>query len=96
MAGAIQDWDRGIIIGRRSFGKGLVQDQHEFPDKSALRLTIARYFTPTGRSIQKSYEDKDAYFNEVDFRYENGELLGLDSTGAHQDTVKYYTLVKKR
>jgi carboxyl-terminal processing protease len=96
MAGAIQDWDRGVIIGRRSFGKGLVQDQHEFPDKSALRLTIARYFTPTGRSIQKSYEDKDAYFNEVDFRYENGELLGLDSTGAHQDTVKYYTLVKKR
>lgn len=96
MAGAIQDWDRGIILGRRSFGKGLVQDQHEFPDKSALRLTIARYFTPTGRSIQKSYEDKDAYFSEVDLRYENGELLGLDSNETHQDTIKYYTLVKKR
>jgi carboxyl-terminal processing protease len=96
MAGAIQDWDRGIILGRRSFGKGLVQDQHEFPDKSALRLTIARYYTPSGRSIQKPYDDKEAYFNEVDFRYENGELLGLDSFETHQDTIKYYTLVKNR
>jgi carboxyl-terminal processing protease len=96
MSGAIQDWDRGVIIGRRSFGKGLVQDQHEFPDKSALRLTIARYYTPSGRSIQKSYEDKDAYFDEVDIRYENGELLGLDSLNDAQDTVKYFTLIKKR
>ena len=96
LAGAIQDWDRGTIIGRRSFGKGLVQDQYAFPDNSALRLTIARYYTPSGRSIQKSYEDLDNYFNEVDSRYNNGELLGLDSVSNKQDTIKYYTLEKKR
>lgn len=96
VAGAIQDWDRGIIIGRRTFGKGLVQDQHAFPDNSALRLTIARYYTPSGRSIQKSYDDLDAYFSEVDLRYENGELLGLDSMSNTQDTIEYFTLVKKR
>lgn len=96
MSGAIQDWDRGVIIGRRSYGKGLVQDQHMFPDNSALRLTIARYYTPSGRSIQKPYDDIDAYFAEVDARYENGELLGTDSSGVYQDTVKYYTLVNKR
>lgn len=96
VAGAIQDWDRGTIIGRRTFGKGLVQDQHAFPDNSALRLTIARYYTPSGRSIQKSYDDLEAYHNEVDLRYESGELLGVDSTGDKQDTMKYYTLVENR
>lgn len=96
LAGAVQDWDRGTIIGRRSFGKGLVQDQYAFPDNSALRLTIARYYTPSGRSIQKSYEDLDNYFDEVDSRYNNGELLGLDSVSNKQDTIKYYTMEKKR
>jgi len=97
LAGAVQDWDRGTIIGRRSYGKGLVQDQHAFPDNSALRLTIARYYTPSGRSIQKPYEDKDAYFNEVNERYESGELIGKDSlVSSHHDTVKYYTLVEHR
>ena len=97
LAGAVQDWDRGTIIGRRSYGKGLVQDQHAFPDNSALRLTIARYYTPSGRSIQKPYEDKDAYFNEVNERYESGELVGEDSLAiSHHDTTKYYTLVEKR
>ncbi|MEZ4978715.1 MAG: S41 family peptidase [Chitinophagales bacterium] len=96
LAGAIQDWDRGLIIGRRSFGKGLVQDQHLFPDNSALRLTIARYYTPSGRSIQKPYEDKQAYFLELDERYLDGELLGLDSNQNKQDTVKYYTLIEKK
>lgn len=80
VAGAIQDNDRGTIIGRRSFGKGLVQDQMQLPDGSAIRLTIARYYTPTGRCIQKPYsDDKDQYYNEEYERYTNGELLNEDS-----------------
>jgi carboxyl-terminal processing protease len=80
VAGAVQDNDRGTIIGRRSFGKGLVQDQMQLPDGSAIRLTIARYYTPTGRCIQKPYsEDKDLYYNEEYDRYEHGELLNQDS-----------------
>ena len=75
VAGAIQDLDRGVIIGRRSFGKGLVQEQFDFGDGSALNLTIARYYTPSGRLIQKSYKDgKDKYFEEVHQRYTNGEV----------------------
>ncbi|MDF2451412.1 MAG: C-terminal processing peptidase-3 [Bacteroidota bacterium] len=80
VAGAVQDNDRGTIIGRRSFGKGLVQDQLQLPDGSAIRLTIARYYTPTGRCIQKPYsEDKDEYYNEEYDRYQHGELLNQDS-----------------
>jgi carboxyl-terminal processing protease len=80
VAGAVQDNDRGTIIGRRSFGKGLVQDQLQLPDGSAIRLTIARYYTPTGRCIQKPYsEDKNQYYNEEYERYINGELLSEDS-----------------
>jgi carboxyl-terminal processing protease len=80
VAGAVQDNDRGTIIGRRSFGKGLVQDQLQLPDGSAIRLTIARYYTPTGRCIQKPYsEDKDQYYSEEYDRYQNGELLNQDS-----------------
>ncbi len=76
IAGAVQDLDRGIIVGRRSFGKGLVQEQFAFQDGSALNLTIARYYTPLGRSIQKSYKKNgyDAYQNEVDDRYVEGEF----------------------
>jgi carboxyl-terminal processing protease len=75
VAGAVQDLDRGIVVGRRSFGKGLVQDQFEFEDGSAINLTIARYYTPSGRSIQKSYKDGiDKYFNEINKRYISGEL----------------------
>lgn len=96
MAGAIQDWDRGTIIGRRSYGKGLVQNQHAFPDNSALRLTVARYYTPSGRSIQKPYEDINAYYNELDERYDNGELWGEDSTNRQDNSLVYYTLVEKR
>lgn len=95
LAGAIQDWDRGTIIGRRSFGKGLVQDQFELPDKSALRLTIARYYTPSGRSIQKPYDDIHDYYAEVDERYYSGELL-TDSLKLGQEDKPYYTLIKKR
>jgi carboxyl-terminal processing protease len=81
VAGAIQDLDRGTIIGRRSFGKGLVQEQFAFDDGSAMNLTIARYYTPSGRSIQKSYANgKDAYYNEINKRYEHGDYTSLDST----------------
>jgi len=80
VAGAIQDNDRGLIIGRRSFGKGLVQDQMQLPDGSAIRLTVARYYTPTGRCIQKPYsDDKSEYYNEEFDRYQHGELLHADS-----------------
>lgn len=80
VAGAVQDWDRGIIIGRRSFGKGLVQEQATLADGSRLRLTIARYYTPTGRCIQKPYNDgKEAYLSDVQNRYIHGELSNADS-----------------
>lgn len=91
VAGAIQDNDRGLIIGRRSFGKGLVQDQLQLPDGSAIRLTVARYYTPTGRCIQKPYtDDKSIYYNEEYDRYQNGELLNADSIKLDK-TKKYKT-----
>lgn len=95
VAGAVQDWDRGVIIGRRSFGKGLVQEQLDLNDGSALRLTVARYFTPSDRLIQKSYADKNAYNSDLIDRYEGGELLNKDSI--HQsDTTQFYTKLEKR
>lgn len=80
VAGAVQDWDRGTIIGRRSFGKGLVQEQYQLSDGSGLRLTVSRYYTPSGRSIQKPYtKGIDDYNHEVSARYDNGEVLTKDS-----------------
>lgn len=80
VAGAIQDLDRGTIIGRRSFGKGLVQEQFGFEDGSAMNLTIARYYTPSGRSIQKSYsKGKEAYKEEINRRFEHGGYTSIDS-----------------
>ncbi len=87
MAGAIQDWDRGYIIGRRSFGKGLVQEQYNLRDGSALRLTVARYYTPSDRLIQKSYEDKKEYNGDVVRRLESGELMNSDSVFVGDTTV---------
>jgi carboxyl-terminal processing protease len=81
VAGAVQDWDRGVIVGRRSFGKGLVQEPYALADGAELRLTVARYFTPNGRSIQKPYKNKTPkeYDNEEDLRFERGELSNPDS-----------------
>ncbi|MCD7962576.1 MAG: S41 family peptidase [Rikenellaceae bacterium] len=91
VAGAIQDNDRGTIIGRRSFGKGLVQEQIPFPDGSALRLTLARYFTPVGRSIQKPYDKGNyAYYNELNERFLHNEFYTKDSI-AFPDSLKFIT-----
>jgi carboxyl-terminal processing protease len=92
LAGAMQDNDRATIIGRRSFGKGLVQEQNVFSDGSALRLTIARYYTPTGRCIQKPYTKGDEldYYNELSNRYLHGEMMQKDSI-KFADSLKYTT-----
>ncbi|MDR1562044.1 MAG: S41 family peptidase [Dysgonamonadaceae bacterium] len=97
VSGAIQDWDRGVIIGRRTFGKGLVQRPFLLPDESMIRLTVARYYTPTGRSIQKPYENgnSDAYNRDLINRYNSGELLSSDSIH-FPDSLKYNTMVNYR
>lgn len=96
VSGAIQDWDRGIVVGRRSFGKGLVQRPLFLTDGSMIRLTVARYYTPTGRLIQKPYEDgKEAYEKELYNRYEHGEFLSKDSINL-PDSLKYKTLKNSR
>lgn len=80
VAGALQDWDRATIVGRRTFGKGLVQKQYYLADKSAIRLTVARYYTPVGRSIQKSYANgADSYHRELYDRYQHNSLVNADS-----------------
>lgn len=96
VSGAIQDWDRGLIVGRRTFGKGLVQRPISLSDGSELRLTIARYFTPTGRNIQKPYEENSAEYHK-DFlrRLSHGELTVQDSI-KFPDSLKYQTKTKKR
>lgn len=91
VAGAIQDWDRGLVIGRRSFGKGLVQRPIALPDSSLIRLTTQKYFTPSGRCIQKPYDEGvQAYYREKFERFENGELWSLDSLYM-PDSLKYFT-----
>jgi len=95
VAGAIQDWDRGLIVGRRSFGKGLVQRPIELSDGSQIRLTIARYFTPSGRFIQKPYDDLESYRLDRLERYKNGEMTNKDSI-KFADSLKYETKISKR
>lgn len=96
VAGAVQDWDRGLIVGRRSFGKGLVQRPIDLGDGSAVRLTVQKYYTPAGRCIQKPYDEGiDAYRDEKYDRYQSGELLSLDSLDL-PDSLKYETRIKKR
>lgn len=96
VAGAIQDWDRGILVGRRSFGKGLVQRPFMLTDGSMIRLTIARYYTPTDRLIQKPYNAGfEEYVKDLSERYRNGEFGNSDSID-FPDSLKYKTLVKKR
>jgi len=91
LAGAIQDNDRGLVIGRRSFGKGLVQEEMRFADGSALRLTVARYYTPTGRSIQRSYENgKEDYYHDFSERFIRGEYEYEDSI-KFDDSQKFVT-----
>lgn len=91
IAGAIQDNDRGMIIGRRSFGKGLVQEQLNLPDGSAVRLTISRYYTPTGRCIQRSYENgTEDYYDSFYERFHNGEIQSADSIH-FDDSLKFTT-----
>ncbi len=97
LAGAVQDWDRGVVVGRRTFGKGLVQRQLPLPDGTMIRLTVARYYTPTGRSIQRPYEEGnlDAYNMDFINRIHHGELFAADSIH-FADSLKYTTLVNKR
>jgi carboxyl-terminal processing protease len=90
LAGALQDNDRALIVGRRSFGKGLVQSPFDLSDGSELRLTISRYYTPSGRSIQKPYEDEDAYGQDIISRYNHGEFFHSDSI-KFNDSLKYKT-----
>ena len=91
VSGAIQDSDRGMIIGRRSFGKGLVQKSFPLTDGSMIRLTTARYYTPSGRSIQRPYADgKDVYYKEINRRYKEGELVAKDSID-FPDSLKFST-----
>lgn len=95
VAGAVQDWDRGLIVGRRSFGKGLVQRPFSLPDSSQVRLTTARYHTPSGRCIQKSYaEGTDKYYMDFAKRVKRGELIHPDSI-KFPDSLKFFTGKKR-
>jgi carboxyl-terminal processing protease len=91
LSGALQDNDRALVVGRRSFGKGLVQSPFELSDGSELRLTISRYYTPSGRSIQKPYEDGEEYSRDIISRYNHGEFFHADSIHFN-DSLKYQTL----
>ena len=95
VAGAVQDWDRGMVVGRRTFGKGLVQRPIDLPDGSMIRLTVARYYTPAGRCIQKPYESIEQYNADLIERYNRGELMSADSIH-FADSLKCFTLKKGR
>ncbi len=90
VSGALQDWDRGVLVGRRSFGKGLVQRPIYMPDHSMIRLTVARYYTPSGRCIQRPYTSREAYADDLHHRIESGELQHADSVH-FVDSLRYLT-----
>jgi carboxyl-terminal processing protease len=95
VSGAVQDWDRGLIVGRRTYGKGLVQKGYTLPDMSVVRLTMAHYYTPSGRNIQKSYaKGIDKYHEDIEDRYESGELFDSSKIKII-DSTKYYTNSKR-
>ncbi|MGL4520114.1 MAG: S41 family peptidase [Phocaeicola sp.] len=95
VSGAVQDWDRGLVVGRRTFGKGLVQRPVDLPDGSMIRLTIARYYTPAGRCIQKPYESVEEYNRDLIERYNKGEMMSADSIH-FPDSLKFQTHKLKR
>jgi len=96
VSGALQDWDRALIVGRRTFGKGLVQRPYNLSDGSVIRITVARYYTPSGRFIQKPYDDGiESYYSDKANRYKNGEYMHVDSIKL-PDSLKVKTLLLKR
>lgn len=95
-AGAIQDWDRGLIMGRRTFGKGLVQKPVDLPSGAEVRVTISHYYTPSGRCIQKPYDDRNDYFRDIATRYKHGEMFSADSISAMPDSLKFETMKRHR
>lgn len=96
IAGAIQDWDRGIVVGRRTYGKGLVQEQYELSNGGAIRLTVAKYYTPSGRSIQRNYSNREVYVHDLENRYQNGEIFHQDKIVAKDSSEQYASLLKGR
>src|SRR4029079_19099401 len=97
LTGALQDWDRATIIGRRTYGKGLVQGQYELHDGSMIRLTIARYYTPSGRSIQRPYDKgRKEYLQDIQERFDNGEMFNADSIHYLKNQKVYKTMEQHR
>ncbi len=96
IAGALQDWDRGAVVGRRSYGKGLVQEQFDLRNGGAVRLTVSRYYTPTGRTLQRDYQDKVLYENDFQDRLESGDLFSGKTSSPEKDVNIYYTKKLKR